>query len=52
MRLKHFAQIALAALAGCVSLPDVERSYRECLLNNGSPSYVATAEMKSAECKR
>lgn len=42
----------LLLLAGCSSLPDVERSFRECLGFGGSPKYTATAEMKQAECAR
>jgi hypothetical protein len=44
--------VLLLFLAGCVQLPDVERSYRECLMHAGSPSYTVTAEMKRVECKR
>jgi hypothetical protein len=39
-------------LTACSALPDVERSYRECLVYGGSPSYVFTTDTRKAECKR
>jgi hypothetical protein len=45
--------IALLLLAGCSTLPDVERSYRECLtMTEGTAKYTVTAEMRQVECKR
>jgi hypothetical protein len=46
------AILLLALLSGCVAIPDVERSYRECLMHDGSPTYTVTAEMRKVECKR
>lgn len=46
--------LAFCWLTGCASLsgPDVERSFRECLVHGGSPTYVVSGDSKRAECKR
>lgn len=44
--------VLLALLTGCAAMPDVERSYRECLMHEGSATYTVTAEMRKVECKR
>lgn len=40
-------------LSGCSALmpPYVEKSFRECLSANKSPTYTVTGDMKKVECK-
>lgn len=44
--------LAICLLGGCASLsgPDVERSFRECLIHGGSPTYIVSGDTKRAEC--
>jgi hypothetical protein len=42
----------LLFLTGCAAMPDVERSYRECLTYGGSPNYAVAADMRKMDCKR
>jgi hypothetical protein len=44
--------LLLLLLAGCSSMPDVERAWRECLVFGGSPKFTVTEGVKQAECKR
>lgn len=44
--------VVLVFLSGCAGLPDVERSYMECLMYDGSPTYTVTQGMRKVECKR
>ena len=44
--------IALLLLAGCSSVPDVERAWAQCLAYGGSPKFMVAGELRQAECKR
>lgn len=50
--MRNLQAVILVFLTGCVAIPDVERSYRECLMHNGSATYTVTAEMRKVECRR
>lgn len=42
----------LVLLAGCSSVPDVERAWAQCLAYGGSPKFMVAGELRQAECKR
>ena len=46
--------LAVCLLTGCSALtgPDVERSFRECLIHGGSASYVVSKDTLRVDCKR
>lgn len=52
---KRMILLAICLLSGCSILssgPDVERSFRECLLHNRDATYTVTKDMQKMECKR